>query len=120
MLINQWIGTGRLGRDPEMSYTPNGKAVTKFSIAVDQGKGQDAMWLNIVTWERLAERTNEHVRKGTEVFVQGRLLMRTYDDKSGIKRQAFEVIASNVQTTSKPQTTTTTGDELGDLDDHPF
>ena len=122
MLVNQWIGAGRLGRDPEMNYTPNGKAVTKFSIAVDQGKGQDAMWLNIVAWDKLAERIAQTAFKGNEVFVQGRLMMRAYEDRNGQKRQALEVVASTIQLTQRPLQTTDNNDSdpLGDLEDHPF
>jgi len=123
MLFNQWTGCGRLGRDPEMNYTPNGKAVTKFSIAVDQGKDQPTMWLNIVAWERLAERIAETAQKGNEMFIQGRLTMRTYDDRNGQKRQAFDVIATSAQLTQRPQQKDAAGtddDGLGDLEDHPF
>ncbi len=122
MLFNQWFGAGRLGREPEMSYTNTGKAVTKFSIAVDQGKDQPAMWLNIVCWERIAERINEQARKGSEVFVQGRLVTRAYDDKNGVKRTSLEVVATSVQLTQPPKVMPDAeeGDALGDLDDHPF
>lgn len=123
MLHNMVQFAGRLGREPEMSYTPSGKAVTKFSIAVDQGKDKDAMWLNVVCWDNLAERANERFSKGAEVFVQGRLTMRSYDDKSGVKRQAIDVIATSAQLTQRPQSTAVAAgqyDELGDLGDHPF
>lgn len=122
MLFNQWTGAGRLGKDPDMSYTNSGKAVTKFSIAVDQGKDQPPMWLNIVCWERIAERINDQAHKGNEVFVQGRLTMRTYDDKNGVKRTAFDVVATSVQLTQRPETKATSpyNDDLGELDDHPF
>lgn len=124
MLVNQFIVAGRLGRDPEMTYTPSGKAVTKFSIAVDQGKDRDAMWLNIVCWDTLAERAAERFTKGAEVFVQGRLTMRTYEDKSGAKKQAIDVVANSAQLTQRPQAATAAAgrvyDELGDLADHPF
>lgn len=125
MLFNQITIAGRLGRDPEMSYTPAGKAITKFSIAVDQGKDKNAMWLNVVCWDSLAERANERFSKGAEVFVQGRLTMREYEDKSGAKRQAFDVVATSAQLTQRPQNSATVPasrnlDDLGDLDDHPF
>ena len=74
--LNQCSFIGRLGKDPEMNYTPNGKAVTKFSLAVDQGKGQDTLWLTIVCWNELAERMHEYLSKGQLVFVQGRLVQR--------------------------------------------
>jgi single-strand DNA-binding protein len=125
MLFNQWTGVGRLGRDPDMSYTNTGKAVTKFSIAVDQGQDKDTMWLNVTCWEKVAERANEKLMKGNEVFIQGRLMMRSYEDKAGIKRTLFEISATSVQLTqysnkSDVPVVTPTHDELGDLDDHPF
>lgn len=123
--FNQVTFIGRLGRDPEMSYTPTGKPVTKFSIAVDQGKEQKPMWLNIVCWNELAERMNQFLYKGAPAFVQGRLQVRSYEDKQKIGRVSIEVIASTVQLLEKPRTATTTSpdeepDPLGNLDDHPF
>ncbi len=124
MLWNQLQIAGRLGRDPEMSYTPQGKAVTKFSMAVNQGQDKPAMWLNVTAWEQLAERVNEKFRKGNEVFVQGKLVMRTYDDKNGEKRTAFDLVASTAQLLEKPEKTASSGnaaaDYLGELEDHPF
>lgn len=124
MLWNQLQIAGRLGRDPEMSYTPQGKAVTKFSMAVNQGQDKPAMWLNVVTWEQLAEKVNEKFRKGNEVFIQGKLTMRTYDDKNGEKRTAFDVVASTAQLLEKPEKTASSvnaaADYLGELEDHPF
>ena len=83
--LNQCSFIGRLGKDPEMNYMPNGKAVTKFSMAVDQGKGQKALWLDITTWDKLAERMNEYLYKGAQVFVQGRL------HKDGYKRTPIPI-----------------------------
>ena len=99
--LNQCSFIGRLGKDPEMNYTPNGKPVTKFSLAVDQGKNQDTLWLTIVCWNELAERMHEYLSKGQLVFVQGRLVMRPYTDKNQVKRVAIEIIASIVQMLEK-------------------
>ena len=99
--FNQCSFIGRLGKDPEMNYTPSGKAVTKFSLAVDQGKHQDTLWLNIVCWNELAERMNEYLQKGQLIFVQGRLVMRSYTDKTQVKRVAIEIVASTVQMLEK-------------------
>ncbi len=124
--FNQVTFVGRLGQDPQMNYTPNGKAVTKFSIAVNRGKdskGEElpAMWLNVVCWQQLAERANEYARKGAEVLVQGKLDTRPYKDKNNVERIAIEVIATTVQVFgSKPQSKAgfTGDDALGDLDEH--
>ena len=99
--LNQCSFIGRLGKDPELSYTPNAKAVTKFSLAVDQGKDQKPLWLNIVCWNDLAERMNEYLNKGQLVFVQGKLVQRSYVDKNQVKRVATEIVASTVQMLEK-------------------
>src|SRR5207248_1294487 len=95
--LNQCSFIGRLGKDPDINYTSGGKAVTKFSLAVDQGKDQKALWLTIVCWEELAERMNEMLSKGAQVFVQGRLQKNTYTDKNSVERIAVEVVAANIQ-----------------------
>jgi single-strand DNA-binding protein len=120
--FNQVTFIGRLGKDPEMSYTPTGKPVTKFSLAVDQGKDQKSMWLNVSCWETLAERMNSFLYKGALVFVQGRLQVRTYTDKSNVERQAIDVTATSVQLLEKARTATATpvSDPPEDLEDHPF
>ena len=99
--LNQCSFIGRLGKDPEMNYTPNAKAVTKFSLAVDQGKHQDTLWLTIVCWNDLAERMHEYLSKGQLVFVQGRLVQRSYVDKNQVKRVATEIVAATVQMLEK-------------------
>ena len=99
--FNQCSFIGRLGKDPEMTYTPSGKAVTKFSLAVDQGKNQDTLWLTVVCWNDLAERMNEYLSKGQLVFVQGKLVQRSYVDKNQVKRVATEIVASTVQMLEK-------------------
>jgi|SRR6266700_1389861 len=99
--FNQCSFIGHLGKDPEMSYTPSGKAVTKCSLAVDQGKDQRALWLTIICWEELAERMNQLLFKGAQVFVQGKLAPRSYTDKNGVERQVIEIVASTVQLLEK-------------------
>jgi single-strand DNA-binding protein len=99
--LNQCSFIGRLGKDPEMNYTPNGKPVTKFSLAVDQGKDQKPLWLTIVCWNDLAERMHEYLSKGQLVFVQGRLVLRPYQDKQQVERTAIEIVASTVQMLEK-------------------
>src|SRR5947209_4078714 len=99
--FNQCQFIGRLGKDPDMSYTPNGTAVVKFSLAVDQGKDQKALWLSIVCWQELAERMNTLLYKGALVFVQGRLVVRGYKDKNQVDRQALDIVATTVQLLDK-------------------
>jgi single-strand DNA-binding protein len=92
---------GRLGQDPTFNVIPSGKPVAKFSLAIDQGKEQKPMWVNIVAWEKLAEIVEQYAAKGMQVFVQGRLQMRPYTDKEGVQRVSVEVIASTVQLLEK-------------------
>src|SRR5438094_181770 len=115
-MLNQCSFLGRLGKDPEMNYTPNGKAVTKFSLAVDQGKDQKVMWLTIICWEKLAETVEQYASKGMLVYVQGKLQLREYKDKNKVDRLSVEITASIVQLLEKRQKDE--GD-LPDFEDEP-
>ena len=100
--FNQCQFIGRLGRDPEQTVI-NGSANTKFSLAVDQGKDQKPLWLNITTWDRLAEVVKQYARKGMQVFVQGKLVLRSYQDKNQAERVTLDIIATTVQLLEKRQ-----------------
>jgi single-strand DNA-binding protein len=102
--VNKAILIGNLGRDPEMRYTPNGQAVTKFSIATTErfkdknGEQQErTTWHNIVAWGRQAEVAKEYLSKGKPVYIEGRIDNRSYDDKDGNKRYISEVIVQKMQ-----------------------
>lgn len=102
--VNKAILIGNLGRDPEMRYTPNGQAVTKFSIATTEkfkdknGERQErTTWHNIVAWGRQAEVANEFLSKGRPVYIEGRIENRSYDDKDGNKRYISEIIVQRMQ-----------------------
>ena len=103
--FNQCSFIGRLGKDPELQVTSEGKPYAKFSLAVDQGKGQSAMWLNVTTWEKLAETVEKYAKKGMQVFVQGKLKISPYKDKQQVERQSVEIIATVVQLLEKISTT---------------
>jgi len=115
---NEVVFLGRLGQDPEMSYTTTGKALTKFSLAIDQGRNKNAMWLNVVCWEALAEQANEQGCKGALVEVKGRLSQRKYNE-----RYYHDVVADSVEVitlaTGKKKAEEE-NDSLGKLDEHPF
>ena len=117
---NKVTFVGRLGQDPEMSYSSSGLAITKFSIAVSQSKKDPPMWLNVVCFDKLAERANTFTRKGAEVLVDGKLKKNKYTDKQGIERDVFDIIAYDVQVFgSKPQESSTgfAGDDaLGEIE----
>ena len=94
---------GNLGRDPEMRFTQDGTPVTNFSVAVnDSWQGRDGEqrerteWFRIVAWRRLAEITNEYLRQGSRVYVEGRLETREWQDREGNDRTTTELIARDL------------------------
>lgn len=102
--VNKVILIGRLGRDPEMRFTPNGKAVTNFTMATSEmwsdqnGEKQERTeWHRVVTWGKLAEICAKLLAKGKQVYIEGRLQTRQWDDKDGNKRYTTEVVASAMQ-----------------------
>jgi single-strand DNA-binding protein len=97
---NRIVLVGNLTRDPEIRYVDGGgKAVTKFALAINRKtKGADeTMYIDIVAWDRLGEICNQYLKKGMSTLVEGRLVIRKYDDKDGNKRTAVEVVASDMQ-----------------------
>ena len=94
---------GNLGADPEMSYTGNGNAVTKFNVAVnEQWTGQDGdrrartEWFSVVTWNRTAENCAQYLRKGAPVYVEGRMQTRSWDGQDGVKHYKTELMGDRV------------------------
>lgn len=98
MSINRIVLAGRLTRDPELRYTPNGKATASFTIAVNRKfKRDEADFITIVAWNQLAEHCANYLAKGRQVAVDGRLQIRSYDAQDGQKRWVTEVVADDVQ-----------------------
>jgi single-strand DNA-binding protein len=102
--VNKAILIGNLGKDPELRYLPSGQAVTKFSLATNlkrkdkNGQVQDITdWHNIVTFGRTAEICNQYLKKGSPIFLEGRIQTRSYDDRDGNKKWITEIIAQSVQ-----------------------
>jgi single-strand DNA-binding protein len=103
--VNKVILIGRLGRDPEIRYTPSGAAVANFSIATseewtDRESGQKqerTEWHRIVAWRRLGEICGEYLHKGSQIYIEGRLQTRAWEDREGNKRYTTEVVAQNMQ-----------------------
>ena len=102
--LNKVMIIGNLGKDPEMKYTPQGTPITTFSVAVSRTRkssdGQvidETEWFRVVAWERLAETCNEYLRKGSKVYVEGRLQTRKYTGQDGQERQIVEVVAQEMQ-----------------------
>ena len=101
-MLNRVILIGHLTRDPELRYTPDGTPVAKFTLAVnrlykDKQGNNLADFINIVAWRRLGELCAQYLSKGQLAAVEGRLEIRTYDDKQGIRHWITEVIADNVR-----------------------
>lgn len=97
--LNRVSLIGNLTHDPEYRRVDNTKAVTKFNLAVNRKTktGAETLFIDIVTWEQLAENANKYLKKGMSVYVEGRLVIRPYETKEGEKRKAIEVVARNVQ-----------------------
>lgn len=103
-MVNKVILIGRLGKDPEVRYTPDGTMVTNFNMATDEQrkdkngeKIQRTEWHKIVTWGKLAEICGNYLVKGKLVYIEGRIQTRSWEDKEGVKRFTTEIIASNMQ-----------------------
>lgn len=118
-MLNQVVLIGRLTRDPELRYTTgNGVAVTTFTIAVDRFKQQgvrEADFINIVTWEKLAENCANYLQKGRLVAVVGRLQIRSYEDSQGVKRKTAEVVARDVKFLERARAEDDGREDLGAL-----
>ena len=100
-MLNCAVLMGRLVADPELRTTPNGISVTTFRIAVDrsyvrQGEERQADFIDIVAWRQTADFVTRYFRKGSMIAVQGSIQTRSYEDKTGNKRTAVEVVADNV------------------------
>ena len=102
--LNKVMLIGRLGRDPELKYTQGGQSVVKFSLATDEAwtdksgeKKNRTEWHNIVVWGKQAETCGQYLAKGRQVYVEGRITNRSYDDKDGNKKYITEIIARDVR-----------------------
>lgn len=103
--LNHCSFIGRLGRDPETKYLPNGDAVTNFSIAVgeswkdkDSGEKKETVeWVRCTAWRKLGEICGEYLKKGGQVFVSGKMKTREWTDKEGVKRYTTEIIVDRMQ-----------------------
>jgi single-strand DNA-binding protein len=101
--LNKVMIIGHLGRDPEMRYTPSGRPVTTFTVATTRTwntsegeRREETEWFNVVAWGSLAEICNQYLRKGHQVYVEGRLQTRRWDDPEGKKHFATELVAKEM------------------------
>jgi single-strand DNA-binding protein len=104
MSVNKVILVGRLGRDPETRYTGGGQAVANFSVATDEtykdrnGERQKRTeWHRITAWGKLAEICQQYLKKGTMVYIEGRIQSREWQDKEGQKRTSFDIVANTMK-----------------------
>jgi len=102
--LNRVMLIGRLGRDPDIRYTQSGNAVVNFSIATTerwkdrQGERQERTeWHDIVAWDHLADLVQTHLKKGSQIYVEGRLQTRNWEDKQGERHYRTEVVLTNMQ-----------------------
>ena len=102
--LNKAILIGNLGGDPELKYTPSGDAVVNFNIATsdfwkdkDGNQQKNTEWHRVVAFRRLAEICNEYLKKGSLVYIEGKIRSRSYEDKDNIKRYVVEIIADSMQ-----------------------
>jgi single-strand DNA-binding protein len=103
-MVNKVILVGNLGKDPEVRYTANGKAVARFSLATSEvwndaeGNRQERTeWHNIIVWGKQGETCGQYLAKGRQAYIEGSIRSRSYDDKTGQKRYVTEIIAQRVR-----------------------
>jgi len=101
--LNKVMIIGNLGRDPEMRYTPSGRPVTTFSVATSRTwntsegeKHVETEWFNVVAWSNLAEICKQYLTKGQQVYIEGRLQTRHWDDQEGNKHTSVEIVANEM------------------------
>lgn len=103
-MLNKVILIGRLGRDPETRFMPNGEAICNFSVATSEkytdkdGQRQEATeWHNVTMYRKLAEIAGKYLTKGSQVYLEGKIQSRKYTDKNGVERTAYEIIANEMK-----------------------
>ncbi len=126
--LNKVMIIGRLGRDPEMRYTPSGRPVTTYSVATtrtwnssDGERHTETEWFNVVAWGSLAEICKQHLAKGQQVYVEGRLQTRTWEDNNGNKHTTTEIVASEMIILSDRKDDSSVEEtEIGSEEEFPF
>lgn len=127
--LNKIMIIGNLGRDPEMRYTPSGRPVTSFSVAVsrswntsDGERHTETEWFNVVAWGNLAEICKQYLSKGQRVYVEGRLQTRRWEDNEGRKHTSTEIVANEMIILDDRRDTNNTSNEVeeDEEDEFPF
>ena len=126
--LNKVMIIGNLGRDPEMRYTPSGRPVTTFSVATSRTwntaegeKRVETEWFNVVAWSSLAEICKQYLTKGQQVYIEGRLQTRHWDDTEGNKHTSVEIVASEmIMLGDRRDSESSAIDETIEEDEFPF
>jgi len=102
--LNRVTLIGRLGADPQVRYTPSGKASANFNLATgrswkdsDGNQKEETDWHRVTVWGRLAEVCGEYLKKGSQIYCEGRLQTRSYDDSNGVTKYITEVVMNDMQ-----------------------
>jgi len=110
MSVNKVVLIGNVGKDPETRYLDKDTAVTRFPLATSETyrsregeKVSNTEWHNIVLWRGLAVVAEKYVRKGSQIYIEGKIKTRSYDDKDGVKRYVTEIVADNMVLLGKRQ-----------------
>ncbi len=118
--VNKVILVGHLGRDPELRYTQNGQAVANFSLATSESyskrdgeREERTEWHRIVAWGRLAEICGEYLSKGRQIYIEGRIQTREWEDREGEKRRTTEIVAREMQMLGRRGEINTSYDDSG-------
>jgi single-strand DNA-binding protein len=125
--LNKVMIIGNLGRDPEMRYTPSGKPVTTFSVATSRSwntsegeKREETEWFNVVAWSSLAEICKQYLTKGQQVYIEGRLQTRHWDDQEGNKHTSVEIVANEMIILSERRESGESSTESDSTEDEEF
>lgn len=130
--LNKVMIIGNLAREPEMRYTPSGRPVTTFTVATsrtwnsqDGERHVETEWFNVVTWGNLAEICKQYLTKGQQVFIEGRLQTRRWEDNEGTKHSSVEIIANEMmmlgdRRDSSQNQTSETQPEEDETEEYPF
>jgi len=123
--LNKVMIISHLGRDPEMRFTPSGRPVTTFTVATNRswntGDGErhtETEWFNVVAWGNLAEICKQYLSKGQQVYVEGRLQTRRWDDSEGVKHSNTEIVASEMMVLGEKREPGQGTNDLQDNDNH--
>ena len=125
--LNKVMIIGRLGRDPEMRYTASGRPVTTFSVATsrswntsDGERRSETEWFNVVAWGSLAEICNQYLTKGQQVYIEGRLQSRNWEDAEGKRHTSVEIVANEMIMLGERRSQNGQSQETANEDEFPF